>query len=141
MNLHQLQVLVGQEVKYADRQNFNNTGFGYQYDNGGVPFVDYRIVKQFIENSLQYYGMGNDFERFVGYFGNVSYTYNKKYTIDATMRRDGSNRLGRSINARWLNSWTVAGRWNIEQEPFMTDISTISYLTLTRQLWPECKLW
>ena len=119
LKVHEIRGLVGQEIKYADRQNSNNTGFGYQYENGGVPFVDYRIIKQFVENSLQYYGMGNEFERFVGYFGNAGYTYNKKYTIDATIRRDGSNRLGRSEKARWLNSWTVAGRWNIDQEDFI----------------------
>lgn len=130
LEVHQVQGLLGQEVKYSDRQNSNNTGFGYQYENGGVPFVDYRILKQFIENSLQYYGMGNDYERFVGYFANARYTYNKRYTVDATLRRDGSNRLGRSESARWLNSWTVAGRWNVDQENFMANINLISYLTL-----------
>jgi TonB-linked SusC/RagA family outer membrane protein len=129
-DVHDVKVLIGQEIKYADRQNANNTGFGYQYENGGVPFVDYRIVKQFVENSLQYYGMGNEYERFVGYFANVGYTYNKKYTFDGTVRRDGSNRLGRSENARWLNSWTVAGRWNMEQEDFIAAINSITYLTL-----------
>jgi TonB-linked SusC/RagA family outer membrane protein len=130
LSVHEVRGLIGQEIKYTDRQNANNTGFGYQYENGGVPFVDYRIVKQFVENSLQYYGMGNEYERFVGYFANVGYTYNKRYTIDATLRRDGSNRLGRSANARWLNSWTVAGRWNIDQENFISGINSISYLTL-----------
>ncbi|MBA2561637.1 MAG: SusC/RagA family TonB-linked outer membrane protein, partial [Chitinophagaceae bacterium] len=128
--IHQIQGLVGQEVKYTDRQNANNTGFGYQYENGGVPFVDYRILKQFIENSLQYYGRGNEYERFVGFFANARYIYNKKYTIEGTLRRDGSNRLGRSAKARWLNSWTVAGRWNLDQEGFMETVSAISYLTL-----------
>lgn len=128
--VHQIQGLIGQEVKYTDRQNANNTGFGYQYENGGVPFVDYRILKQWIENSLQYYGMGNEYERFVGYFGNLSYTYNRKYVIEGTLRRDGSNRLGRSENARWLNSWTVAGRWNMAEENFIKNISQISYLTV-----------
>lgn len=128
--IHQLQGLIGQEVKFTDRKNANNTGFGYQYENGGVPFVDYRILKQFIENSLQYYGMGNEYERFVGYFGNLRYTYNKKYTLEGTLRRDGSNRLGRSEKARWLNSWTVAGRWNVDQESFMDNMPSVSYLTL-----------
>jgi len=129
-DIHQVQALVGQEVKYTDRQNSGNTGFGYQYENGGVPFVDYRILKQFIENSLQYYELGNDFERFVGYFGNVSYSYNKKYILEGTLRRDGSNRLGRSEKARWLNSWTVAGRWNVAQEGFMQNMNSVSYLTV-----------
>jgi TonB-linked SusC/RagA family outer membrane protein len=130
MKVHEIRGLIGQEIKYTDRQNANNTGFGYQYENGGIPFVDYRIVKQFVENSLQYYGMGNQYERFVGYFANVGYTYNKKYTFDGTLRRDGSNRLGRSEKARWLNSWTVAGRWNMDQEKFISRIGSISYLTL-----------
>ncbi len=129
-DVHQLQGLIGQEVKYIDRQNASNTGFGYQYENGGIPFVDYRIIKQFVENSLQYYSMGNEYERFVGYFANARYTYNQRYTFDATFRRDGSNRLGRSESARWLNSWTLAGRWNMEQEDFLADINSISYLTL-----------
>ena len=129
-SLHQVQALVGQELKYADRQNANNTGFGYQYNNGGVPFIDYRIVKEFIENSLDYYGKGNSYERFLGYFGDLRYTYNRKYTIQGTLRRDGSNRLGRSEKARWINSYTVAGRWNVEQENFLKDVSAISYLTL-----------
>ncbi|HVG14151.1 MAG TPA: SusC/RagA family TonB-linked outer membrane protein [Chitinophagaceae bacterium] len=128
-DVHQVQVLAGQEIKYTDRQNSFNTGFGYQYENGGVPFVDYRIMKQFIENSLQYYGLGNEFERFVGFFGNLRYTYNKKYTLEGTVRRDGSNRLGRSEKARWLNSWTVGGRWNVDQEAFMDNIPAVSYLT------------
>ncbi|MEO6730525.1 MAG: SusC/RagA family TonB-linked outer membrane protein [Ferruginibacter sp.] len=128
--VHQIQGLVGQELKYADRQNANNTGFGYQYNNGGVPFLDYRIIKQFIENSLDYYGKGDTYERFVGFFGDLRYTYNKKYTIQGTLRRDGSNRLGRSEKARWINSYTVAGRWNAEQEDFISNIKAISYLTV-----------
>lgn len=129
-SVHYIQGLLGQEVKYTDRRNANNTGFGYQYENGGVPFVDYRIVKQFLENSLQYYGMGNEYERFVGYFGNLRYTYDQRYTIEGTLRRDGSNRLGRSKKARWLNSWTIAGRWNVDQEAFLREVSAINYLTL-----------
>ena len=129
-SVHQIQGLIGQELKYADRQSASNTGFGYQYNNGGVPFVDYQIVKQFIENSLDYYSMGNTYERFLGYFGDLRYTYNRKYTIQGTVRRDGSNRLGRSEKARWINSYTVAGRWNVEQENFIKNISAINYLTL-----------
>ena len=110
--------LVGQELKSADRQNANNTGFGYQYNNGGIPFVDYRIVKQLLENNFQYYGMSNEFDRFVGFFANASYTYRGKYNITGTVREDGSNRLGKSPSARWLPTWTVSGRWNVDRGRF-----------------------
>jgi TonB-linked SusC/RagA family outer membrane protein len=127
---HQITALVGQELKSADRQNSNNTGLGYQYNNGGIPFVDYRIVKQLIENNFQYYGMSNEYDRFVGFFANASYTYQGKYNLTGTVREDGSNRLGKSPSARWLPTWTVSGRWNIDRERFMEDLSSITYLTL-----------
>jgi TonB-linked SusC/RagA family outer membrane protein len=127
---HQVTALIGQEVKSADRQNSNNTGFGYQYNNGGTPFVDYRIIKQYLENNFQYYGNSNEYDRFVGFFANGSYTYKGRYNINATVREDGSNRLGKGTSARWLPTWTVSGRWNIDRESFMENFSKISYLTL-----------
>ena len=127
---HQITALVGQELKSADRQNANNTGIGYQFNNGGIPFVDYRIVKQLLENNFQYYGMGNEYDRFVGFFANASYTYQGKYNFTGTIRQDGSNRLGKSSSARWLPTWTVSGRWNIDREKFMENLSSVSYLTL-----------
>jgi len=129
-DVHDIQALVGFEVNSSDRILANNTGFGYQYNNGGIPFVDYRIQKQFVENNLQYYGKSDEFNRFLGYFGDLRYTYNRKYTIQGTYRRDGSNRLGASPDARWINTWTVAGRWNVDQENFMKNIPVISSLVV-----------
>ena len=64
---HNINILVGQQVKYADRQNFSNTGYGYQYENGGVPFIDYRILKQTIESNFPYYEMTKTFDRFAAF--------------------------------------------------------------------------
>jgi len=127
---HDLTVLVGQQVKLTDRQTSSNTGYGYQYDNGGIPFVDYRILKQTIEASFPYYGMSKDFDRFAAFYSNVSYTFDRKYNINVTGRYDGSNRLGASPSARWLPTWTVSGSWNIDQEKFMESARWIDYLKL-----------
>lgn len=127
---HQVNVLLGQQVKSADRQNFSNTGYGYQYDNGGVPFVDYRILKQTIESNFVYYGMGKEYDRFVAYYLNGQYTYNGKYNLYGTVRYDGSNRLGSSREARWLPTWSFGGAWNIEQEPFLQDVWWVDFLKL-----------
>jgi TonB-linked SusC/RagA family outer membrane protein len=127
---HNLNVLVGQQVKYADRQNSSNTGYGYQYDNGGVPFTDYRILKQTIESSFPYYGMSQDYDRFAAFYASGTYAYKGKYNITGTTRYDGSNRLGRSRNARWLPTWSVSGSWNIDKEAFMKGAGWVDYLAL-----------
>ena len=127
---HAVNVLVGQQTKFTDRQNFNNTGYGYQFDNGGVPFVDYRILKQTIERSFNYYGMGEEFDRFAAFYLNAQYTYNRKYNIYGTVRYDGSNRLGSSPDARWLPTWSFGGSWNVEEEGFMQNVNWMDYLKL-----------
>ncbi len=115
-DIHTISLLVGQQVKYADRQNFSNTGYGYQYESGGVPFIDYRILKQTIELNFPYYGMSKDYDRFVAFYGSGTYTYNSRYNLTATARYDGSNRLGKSTRARWLPTWSVAGSWNVSRK-------------------------
>ena len=127
---HSISALIGQQVKYADRQNFNSTGYGYQYDNGGIPFVDYRILKQTIELNFPYYGMSKDYDRFVAFYGSGTYTYNSRYNLTGTVRYDGSNKLGKSPRARWLPTWSVAGSWNVEQEKFMENVTWVDALTL-----------
>ncbi|MFC0774621.1 SusC/RagA family TonB-linked outer membrane protein [Terrimonas alba] len=128
--IHAINILLGQQVKSADRQNFSNTGYGYQYDNGGIPFVDYRILKQTIESNFVYYGMGKEYDRFAAFYLNGQYTYDKKYNLYGTVRYDGSNKLGSSQKARWLPTWSFGGAWNMEQEPFLSDVNWIDYLKL-----------
>ncbi len=129
-NTHSLNLLAGMQVKSTDRQNASNTGFGYQYGNGGVPFVDYRIVKQTLEANFPYYGMSRDYDRFAAFYGSAGYSYKQKYNLTATGRYDGSNRLGSSASARWLPTWSIAGSWNADAEPFMKGLTWLDYLTV-----------
>ena len=124
---HAVNALVGQEVKFTNRQSFNNTGYGYQYGQGGVPFVDYRILKQTIESNFPYYEMGKTFDRFAAFYASLGYTLNDKYNFTAYARYDGSNRFGKSNIGRWLPTWTVAGSWNLDREEFIKKLSWISY--------------
>lgn len=127
---HTLNLLAGQQVKYADRQNASSMGYGYQYENGGVATPDFRIIKQMIENNFPYFGMSKDYDRFAAFYFNAQYTYNKKYNFYGTVRYDGSNRLGSSRTARWLPTWSFGGAWNVDEENFMKNIRAVDYLKL-----------
>jgi TonB-linked SusC/RagA family outer membrane protein len=127
---HTINGLIGQQVKYADRQHFSNTGYGYQYENGGVPFTDYRILKQTIETNFPYYEMSKEYDRFVALYASGTYTYDSKYNFTGTVRYDGSNRMGTSSKARWLPTWSLAGSWNVDREAFMQDLGWVDFLTV-----------
>lgn len=51
------------------------------------------------------------------YFSRASYTFDRKYGVQASIRRDASFRF--SEENRWGTFWSVAGRWNIDEENFM----------------------
>lgn len=127
---HDVNLLVGQQIKYADRQNASSNGYGYQYDNGGTATPDFEILKQMIEQNFPYYGMTKDFDRFAAFYFNAQYTYNDKYNFYGTVRYDGSNRLGASPRARWLPTWSFGGAWNVNEEAFLRDVEAVNYLKL-----------
>ncbi|WP_026462206.1 SusC/RagA family TonB-linked outer membrane protein [Adhaeribacter aquaticus] len=129
-NIHTIRFFASQELRYADRQNRTFNGFGYQYDKGGVPYIDYRILKQNIENNFNYYSMRMRYDRFLAYMANAAYSYLGKYNINGTVRYDGSNLLGQSRQARWLPTWNISGSWNVDTEPFMQKQDIVNRLTL-----------
>ncbi|MES2456814.1 MAG: hypothetical protein V4594_14775 [Bacteroidota bacterium] len=116
---HLLNFFAAQEMRYINRQNKVFDGYGYQYDKGGVPFIDPNIVKKDVEASFDYYSMGYRYERYLNYSLRGAYSYKGKYSINATGRYDGSNLLGESPTARWLPTWNVSGAWNLDTEDFM----------------------
>lgn len=127
---HMLNVYASTEMRYANRQNRFFDGYGYQYDRGGVPYIDPNIVKQNVEGNLNYYGMDYRYDRYLAYMGRAAYSYDGKYSLNGTIRYDGSNLLGESKTARWLPTWNVSGAWNVDTEPFMQLQDVVSQATI-----------
>ncbi|SKB73511.1 TonB-linked outer membrane protein, SusC/RagA family [Sphingobacterium nematocida] len=115
---HRLNLFGSFEMRYTDRQFSDYEGIGYQYQNGGLVNPNYRFFKKMIEGGDPYFGMGYEWDRFVAGMFRGAYAYKDKYSVNFTTRIDGSNRLGESNVARWLPTWNVSGKWNIDQESF-----------------------
>jgi TonB-linked SusC/RagA family outer membrane protein len=64
----------------------------------------------------------------LSYLFRVNYTYNSKYILTATFRRDGSSKF--STGNRYGNFPSFAAGWNVSKENFMKDISAISNLKI-----------
>lgn len=58
----------------------------------------------------------------------AEYSFDDKYYVSGSFRRDGSSRLAPST--RWGNFWSVAGSWRIDKEEFMSNVDFISSLRL-----------
>jgi TonB-linked SusC/RagA family outer membrane protein len=66
--------------------------------------------------------------RLLSYMARVNYAYAGKYLFQASMRWDGSSRLGPS--QRWASFPGVSAGWRIKDEGFMSGISVVTELKL-----------
>ena len=115
---HNLGFLAGFEVET------NNTD--YQRSTG----------KNLASGALKTPATGGETDATAYYWGNsmasmlsrLEYSYNNKYYLSGSFRRDGSSRLG--ANVRWGSFWSVAASWRVIEEPFIKQISWISDLKL-----------
>ncbi len=64
----------------------------------------------------------------ISYFGRLNYTFNEKYLLTASLRRDASSRFSEENRVGYFPS--VALAWRIDQEGFLKDSKTISTLKL-----------
>ncbi|MCS3532052.1 SusC/RagA family TonB-linked outer membrane protein [Chryseobacterium sp. JUb7] len=80
---------------------------------------------------------GNDFftqNTILSYFGRLNYTFNSKYLLTASLRRDASSRFSEENRVGYFPS--VALAWRIDQENFLKESKIISTLKL-RAGWGE----
>ena len=84
-------------------------------------------IPEFTWNDLgagnkQYYGVGSGKSRYklISFFGRLSYTYNNRYSLNATLRRDGSTKFG--ANNKWGIFPSAAVSWRISEESFMAGL-------------------
>ena len=59
-------------------------------------------------------------------FAIANYDYDSRYGISASIRRDASSKF--SDKNQWANFYSVAARWNISNEDFMSDVSFVNNL-------------
>ncbi|MCM1348000.1 MAG: SusC/RagA family TonB-linked outer membrane protein [Firmicutes bacterium] len=58
------------------------------------------------------------------YFFNLSYDFNNKYFLDASVRRDGSSKF--APKHRWSTFYAVGAMWDAKQENFLQDVNWLS---------------
>ncbi|MDV6167415.1 TonB-dependent receptor [Flavobacterium sp. DG1-102-2] len=86
----------------TDLFGYNNLGAGYNYRLGDV---------------YSYKGKSN----LVSFFGRANYSFDGKYMLTGTVRRDGSSRFG--ANNKWGVFPSASAAWKISGEEFMSSTS------------------
>ncbi|MDR2285830.1 MAG: SusC/RagA family TonB-linked outer membrane protein [Sphingobacterium sp.] len=118
---HLITGVLGGEIRQSLSAGHSTRSYGFDDNTLSSGVVDYTTTyphlitgaNLFIENTASASEKAN---RFVSTYMNMAYTFNEKYTISASARRDASNLFGFKTNDRWNPLWSSGVSWKISDE-------------------------
>lgn len=127
-NKHSVSGLIATELSESRGPNSNNNRF-YGYDDvigtyqSNIDYVSfYPVNNQLIGSAARIptaIGINQGaIIHLVSVLANGAYTYNGKYTLYASARRDGANVFGVNTNNKWKPLWSTGASWNLSKESF-----------------------
>lgn len=118
---HALSGILGFEIRGNNTQSNSNRIYGFQERGMSSAPVDYKTRYKYYDSPLS--GVVPDgqrmyeyVKRFVSYYTNLGYSYQKKYDVSASARIDQSNMFGVKTNKRMVPLWSMGLAWNIANE-------------------------
>ena len=113
INFNELYLLRQNAYAYLGSTSFYSGQFAFDpYINGGMALI---------KETTHRYGSG---------YANFTYTYDEKYNVFASWRKDYADVFGLNAKYRGKPLWSVGGAWNIDNEAFMEDAKWVNYLKL-----------
>ncbi len=125
INKHNIMVLGGYSYQYnvnsgswANNYDFPTDNFSYNNLGSGLA----------LQNGKAGMSSSKDDNTLVGFFGRLSYGFDNKYNILASIRREGSSKFGENYKFGTFPSLSLG--WTLSNESFMKDITFIDNLKL-----------
>ena len=122
VNLHQFSIMGG-----ATWERFENLSHR-SYSTGFFSDVTYTNLLQSGNQLTRQVGSSKSTRKLQSLFGRINYTFEGKYLLTATLRRDGTSRF--SEENKFAIFPSLAFGWRISEEAFLKSINSISDLKL-----------
>ncbi|MCC4214198.1 TonB-dependent receptor [Leeuwenhoekiella sp. Mr9] len=124
-DLHKITALAGYNYEdnvyegfYATNRNFPSDA--YTYNNIGIG--------QGLPLGQAGMGSSKSSDKLIAFFGRVTYNYDDKYLLMASLRHEGSSRFG--ADNKWGNFPGISAGWRINEESFMENVDWVNNLKL-----------
>ena len=121
--LHNINAIAGAEMRSTKVDGNNVRYYGYNSNNLTTGLVDFtKPYPSIINGGNQTVFNGNSLRqtdrRFLSQYANAAYTFDNKYIISGSLRRDGSNLFGLKTNDQWNPFWSAGVSWKLFNEEF-----------------------
>lgn len=123
---HEITAIAGAEIRQIKTKGVQNLLYGFDENTGASALMNLLSdYPEFISGYRSSIPAGNSYTgltgRYVSAYANAAYTYDQRYTLSGSIRRDASNLFGVETRNKWSPLWSIGGSWNIDQESFYND--------------------
>ena len=125
--VHKLGLMAG----YSWEERVDNDGFGVtvnNFYNDDTWFWNLRYANDIKGGITDVTGSSKTKVRNISFYGRLNYSFNSRYMLQATVRRDGSSVFG--ADHKWGTFPSVSAAWNITEESFMKNQNLFDQLKL-----------
>lgn len=129
IGMHNISALLGQSAIMSTSSNLgaNARGLMYPYDEWKINLNT--TLGQQADGHRNGWGSWNSIAySLLSYFGRVSYNYDERYMLEATLRADASSNFG--PNNKWGYFPSISAGWNLKNEEFLKHNHIISMMKL-----------
>ncbi|MDR2271654.1 MAG: SusC/RagA family TonB-linked outer membrane protein [Sphingobacterium sp.] len=131
---HEINVFAGAEISNTRSNSTSFAYYGYNRSTGTTTAIDHSKAYPLILGGTAFFpnssGISSSVRRFVSFFANGAYTYQDKYTVSLSARRDASNQFGVKTNDLWKPLWSAGIAWNIKKESFLRNEDFVDQLKI-----------
>ncbi len=117
---HSLDVLIGHENYRWNSRSLSGNKIELAFDDGNIEFPNYVTISNV--------SSAENFQTIESYLSRLNYSFDDKYTVSLSARRDGNSKFYSDV--RWATFWSVGAGWRIDREQFMQNVSWVNMLKL-----------
>ncbi len=118
INKHSFNIVLGQSAKKLTGRYLSGTRYLMIAEDPTRANIDFTTGLASDGNQLVS-GSAKSPRTLASYFGRISYNFDERYMLQATVRRDGSSNFG--SNNKWATFPSVSVGWNLTNESFIQD--------------------
>lgn len=137
---HQFTAIAGAERRAIKTDFTFLEKWGYDKFSLAHKYIDEVVLSSIVQGTeslngtyVHYAGnypasFGETENRFVSFYGNASYEYDRKYILSGSIRMDQSNLFGSDPKLQYKPLWSVGSKWRVGQEDFLRNLTWINQL-------------
>lgn len=116
--LHRVGFFAFAEGKRSDTEHHAFTGYGIAFEQANAVTTSPLIFEKTLGEGDNYFSLRNRYTRSVALSASAQYSFDARYIANLVMNYEGANSAGAGRGVRWLPTWNVGLKWNIDAEPF-----------------------